>query len=172
MATHTVGGSAFEFVADVAGGAFERGMYASECESGVLQVIEVDSEPTVEVVALIASSRKPCAAVDRARGRLEIYRMAGIALRRKPLKLAYGRAFVTGIAIQGSMCSEQREAIHVILDLLQRDLPSPHGVALLTARSKLALMNVRMTVGTSLSDIGEHGFGMAFRTSYSLVHAA
>lgn len=105
MAPYTVGRRPFELVADVAGGAFQRRMHASERKAGVLQVIEAHSEPTVEVVALIASCRKSCTGVNGSCGRLKVDRMAGITLRRKSLKLAYRRALVAGITIQGRMRS-------------------------------------------------------------------
>jgi hypothetical protein len=70
------------------------------------------------------------------------------------------------------MRSEQWEAIHVLLNLLQGNLPSPYRVALLAVRSKLALMYVRMAVSALLSDVGKHRFGVALGASHSLMHAA
>ena len=118
MAPYTIGWSPLELVANVAGSALQRGMHASECEPGVLQMIKVHPEPTVEVVALITSRRETCAGVNRSGGRLEVNCMAGIALRRKTLKLTHRRAFVAGITIHSGMRPEQGEAIHVLLDLL------------------------------------------------------
>jgi len=63
-------------------------------------------------------------------GSLEIRRMAGITLRRHRRELAVGRAFVARIAVHGRMRASEREAIVVLLNLLDRDLPSLDRVAL------------------------------------------
>lgn len=64
-------------------------------------------------------------------GRLKIFDVARIALRRERLELGTSTALVARIAIHGGMGSGQREAIVVILNLLNRNLPSANGVALL-----------------------------------------
>jgi hypothetical protein len=60
--------------------------------------------------------------------------MARVALRRHCDELAVGRAFMAGIAVHGRVRSGQRKAIVVLLDLLDRDLPSADGMALLAVR--------------------------------------
>ena len=54
VATHAICGSALELPPDVTCHAIEFGVHARERETGVLEVIEIHSEPVIEVVALIA----------------------------------------------------------------------------------------------------------------------
>ncbi len=106
------------------------------------------------------------------RGPLEIRRVAGIALRGHRLELAVGRALVAGIAVHRGVRSGQREAVVVLLDLLDRHLPAADRVALLAIGSQLPLVNVRVAVLASLSDIGEHRLDVALDAGHRLVHAA
>ncbi len=70
------------------------------------------------------------------------------------------------------MRSSQREAIIVLLHLLDRDLPSANRMALFAIRSKLALVNVRVAILTTLADIREHRFNVALHAGHRRVHAA
>jgi len=70
------------------------------------------------------------------------------------------------------MCAEQREPILVLPDLLYCHLPSLDGVALCTISSKLALMNVGMAVGASLTHVGKNRLDVTLGASHVLVHAA
>src|SRR5437763_5280024 len=78
---------------------------------------------------------------------------------------------MTGSAVKGRVCAEKREAILVIVDLLYRNVPAIHGMALFTTRSELAFVNVRMTVGALGSHIRKNRFGVALRTAHILVKA-
>ena len=98
--------------------------------------------------------------------------MAGEALGRKPLELAHSRALVTGIAIHGGMGADQREAIEMLVDLLNGNVPAPHRVALLAIRAHLALMNVGVAVGALRAHIGKDHLGVALRAGHSLVQSA
>jgi len=93
-------------------------------------VIEFRIQPVIRGVAAVASGREHCGHVVGICGSLKIRLVAGIALRRHRRELAVGRAFVAGIAVYGRVRSRQRKAIVVLLNLLDRDLPSPDGVAL------------------------------------------
>jgi len=86
--------------------------------------------------------------------------------------LANCRALVASGAIERCVRSEQWKTILVLLDLLDGDLPSLDRVALLAGCPELTLVNVRVTVRASLAHIAEHGFGVALRTSHTLVHPA
>lgn len=70
------------------------------------------------------------------------------------------------------MCSEQREAVLVLIYLLHRNLPSLYGVALFASSAELPLVNVGVAVGALLSHVREHWFGVALCAGDSLVHAA
>ena len=52
------GGSTFESISRVAGGAVKACMHACQREAGELQVIEANSKPVIETVALLAGGRK------------------------------------------------------------------------------------------------------------------
>jgi hypothetical protein len=60
----------------------------------------------------------------------------------------------------------------MLLNVLNRDLPSTDGVALLAVGSQLALVNVGVTVLATLSDVGENRPHMTLSAAYRLVHAA
>jgi hypothetical protein len=66
----------------------------------------------------------------------------------------------------------QRKAVVVLLDLLDRHLPTAHGVALFAIRSQLPLVNVRMAVLASLPDVREYGLHVTLDAGHRLVHAA
>ncbi len=98
--------------------------------------------------------------------------MTGVALRRHRLELAAGCALVAGIAIDGRVGSGQREAVIVLLHLLDGNLPSADGVALLAIGSKLTSMDVGVAVLATLADAGEHWLYMALNAGDGGVHAA
>jgi len=79
---------------------------------------------------------------------------------------------VAGIAIHRGMRSSQGEAVVVLLDLLDRDLPAADRVTLLAIRSELSFVDVGVAVLATLSDVGEDRLDVALHTSDGLVHAA
>lgn len=70
------------------------------------------------------------------------------------------------------MGSDEREAILVIADLLEGDLPTPYRVAAFTVGAELAAMYVGMAVGAMGTYVLEDQTGMALGTGDFLVHAA
>ena len=76
------------------------------------------------------------------------------------------------VARRCGVCSRQREPVHVLVDLLDRDLPSADRVARLAGRAHLALVDVRMTVRALAAHVREHHFDVAGGASYAFVHAA
>ena len=105
-------------------------------------------------------------------GCFEVCRVAGIALRGHRLEFTGGSSLVAGIAVDRSMRSGQRKAVVMLLNLLNGDLPSTDGVALLAVRSQLALVNVGVTILANLSNIGENRPDVTFSTTHRLMHAA
>ena len=99
------------------------------------RVIELCTHPTVDAMAAFAGSGEFCRDVVWSRSLLEIRRVARIASRRHRLELAVGRTLMAGIAVYRGMRSGQREAVGVLLNLLERYLPAAHGMALLAIRS-------------------------------------
>ena len=76
------------------------------------------------------------------------------------------------VTVDGGVRSSQREAVVMLLNVLDRDLPSTDGVALLAVGAELALMNVGMAVLAALSDVGENHFDVTLRAGHRSVHAA
>ena len=98
--------------------------------------------------------------------------MAGEALGRKPLELAHGSVLMTGIAVHRRVRADQRESIQVLVDLLHRNTPAPHRVALLAIGAHLAFVDVGVTVGALRTHIRKNELDVALRTRHTLVHAA
>jgi len=138
-------------------------------------VVEPDSYPTVKrgVAALAVGGSKSSArtGVRRVGGLLPIFQVAGIALRRETIEDACGCLFVALLALHGSVRSQQREAVHVILYLLDGNVPALYRVALLAVRPHLAAVDVLMAVGAILADIGEHRPDVTLHALHFLVHA-
>ncbi len=70
------------------------------------------------------------------------------------------------------MGPDQRKAVLVLLDLLNRYVPALDVVALLTVGSKLATMNVGVAVRAFDADIGEYHPGVTLRAGHALMHSA
>lgn len=88
------------------------------------------------------------------------------------MELPHGRALVASLALHGCVSAKERKPVLVFLNRAQADLPSAHGVALRAIGSEFSAMNVRVTIGAILPDLGEHGFYMALRAGDLLMHAA
>ena len=97
--------------------------------------------------------------------------MAGIALGREPVENAGRCLLVAFLALHCCMRPEKREAVLVILHLLDGDVPSLYGVALLAIRTHLAAVNVGVTVRAILSDACKNRLAMALDALHLLVHA-
>ena len=108
--------------------------------------------------------------VARIGGALEIRCMARIALCQRRLELAGGCSFVASVAVERRMRSGQRKTIVVILNLLYRDLPASHRVALFTIRAQLASMNIRMAILATLSDVVKHRLHVTLGAGHGLMH--
>ncbi len=106
--------------------------------------------------------------VDRA---LEFFGVAGIALRREPLELPRGGSGMAGFAIHGRVRADKWEAILVVTNRRYRYLPAFDGMTRFAIRAELAAMNVRMTVRTLPSDVGEDELHVALRALHFFVHA-
>jgi hypothetical protein len=102
---------------------------------------------------------------------LKILQVAGGAGRRQALELAHRRALVAIFALHRGVRAEQRKTILVILDLLYRNIPAQHGVALRAIRAHLPLVNVRVAFFTILAYIGEYRLDVALRALHFFVHA-
>jgi len=70
------------------------------------------------------------------------------------------------------MRPKQWEPIEVVLNLVNRDAPSPHRVAVLASGAKLAAVNVGMTIRALLAHLREDFADVALAASYIGVHGA
>lgn len=75
-------------------------------------------------------------------------------------------------ALHRGVSAEKREAILVILNLLNGIVPTKNRVALRAVRAHFALVNIGMTILTILANIGEYRFYVALRALHFLMHTA
>ena len=76
------------------------------------------------------------------------------------------------LALHRGVSAEKREAILVILNLLNGIVPTKNGVTLRAIRAHLALVNVGVAILTILPHIREYRFYVALCALHFLVHAA
>lgn len=160
MAGEACSRSRLEVVIEVAGAAIQLGVRSGESEAGEAQVVKLSTGPGIERVATLACGGKVQGAMIDDRS-LIVLRMAGEALRRQPYELTGGGVLMAGVALQQGVGAYERKAVLMVADRLDRDLPALYGMALLAIRSELALMNVRVAVRASRTDIAEDKIHMA-----------
>ena len=136
------------------------------------RVVKFRIEPVVAGMAGVACGGKLCGNVIGIRGGLKIFEVAGTASRGHRFEVAVRTAFVTGLAVHGGMRAGEGEAVIVLLDLLNRNLPPPDRVAGLAIGSQLPLVNISMAVLAALSNVAEHRLDVALSAGDGLVHAA
>ena len=134
--------------------------------------VERSSQPTIRIVAILASRREVAGDVVGTGCLLKILQVTRDTSGRQPQKLANGRALVALLAGHCRMGAEKRETILVILDLLDRDIPAQNGVTLRAVRSHPALVDVRMTILTVLAHVGKNRLHVALVALNLLVHPA
>ena len=76
VARNAIGGSAFELVVNVALVALQGCMRSGQGEASELQVVEIDAEPVVHAMALLAGGGEAGGQVCRGVGLLKIFGMA------------------------------------------------------------------------------------------------
>jgi hypothetical protein len=135
------------------------------------RVIEFRVQPAVGSVAGVAVGRKIAGDMIRASDCFEFRGVAGNALRGHRLESTGGRSLMTGIAVYRGVGPGQGEAIVVLLNLLDRNLPSSDGVALLAIRSQLPPVNVSMAILAPLPNIGEHRLDVALNAAHCVVQS-
>ena len=79
---------------------------------------------------------------------------------------------MTVVALHCRVRAQQREAILVILHLLDGNIPALNGVALRAVRAHFSLVDVGMAILAILADIGKDGLDVALHALHLLVHAA
>lgn len=134
-------------------------------------MIEFCIQPTIRTVAALARGGEFGCDVVRTRCRLKVGVVTRRTSRRHRLELAIGGAFVAGIAVHRRMGAGQLEAVVVLLDLLNRDLPSTDRMTLLAVGSQLPFVDVGMAILAALSYIRENRLHVTLRAGDGLVHA-
>ena len=88
------------------------------------------------------------------------------------IELPDGPDGVAGIAIHGGVRPDEREAVLVLIDVVDGDLPAGIAVAYVALGAILAAVQISVTVLALPPDVGEKRVGVAIRASYVGVHAA
>ena len=145
---------------DVAGGAIERGVRSGKSETGVFQVIEFCAEPRIHAVAGLAGSREVEHLVIRFGCLLEVGHVAREAFRRQPDKLTDGLTLMAVGTFQQRVCSQQWEAVVMLLQLIGANVPTLDGMTLGAVRAKLAAVNIGVAVCAIVADVFEYQIGM------------
>ena len=167
----TLGRRTLEYVIDVACDAWQGGVGAAEWIPGVFEVIKLGVEPAVHRVAALAGVGQTKSDVVED-GCEEVLLVAGVTGSGQADELSDGCLLVALFALHQGMGSNQREAVLVVLNGLQRGLPAFDGVAIGAIGSKLATMDVGVAIGASRTYIFEHHAGVALAATHVLVHAA
>ena len=99
--------------------------------------------------------------------------MARLTIGREAIENSRRRLLVTRFALHRRVSAEQREAIQVIFDLLNSDVPSLNGMTLFAVLPQLMTVHiiVRMAVDAILTDIRNHGLHVALHALHFFVHA-
>ena len=164
-------------VVDVALRTRHRSVRAIQNESSHAMV-EGGSQPAIKtgvtILAIGGRKGRAGAGVRRVVGLLPIGQMARLTVRRETIENSGRRLLVASFALDRRMGSEQWEAIEVILNLLNCDVPSLYGMALFAVLSQLVTVNVfvRMAVHAVLADVGENWLDVTLDALHFLVHAA
>ncbi len=161
-------------IVDVAIGAGARRhrMHAGQRESCRV-VVELGVEPVIGGVARVALVDWKCLRIRRVFwvGRVGVVRLVtGIAFRRHCLEIAVSTILVASVALHSRMGAGKREAVIVILNVLDRDLPSAHGMALLAIGAKLPPVDIGVTILASVPHIIEDHLHVTLRACHGCVH--
>jgi hypothetical protein len=140
-----------------------------------LHQAHVRAHPRVhQVVAFKAVGRKTLRLVVGRFGFPVVVHVTTVAFGREtlPVERSHRPYFVAGIAVHGGVRTDQGEAVLMLVDVVDGDLPSGIAMADVALRAVLAAMNVRVTVLALLSYIREDQVGVAIRTPDLDMHAA
>ena len=136
-------------VVDMARLAREGAVHSGESEAGVFEMVKAGAEPTVHGVAALAGGWEACCNVIDYRS-LKVFLMAGNAGSGESGELTCCSTLVAGFAINKSVRADKREAVLMVFDCLDGDVPSLDGVAVFAVRTHLAAMDIGMAVGAML----------------------
>lgn len=103
---------------------------------------------------------------------LKIRQVARLARRRKSQVISGRGVFVALLTLDYGVRPEQRKPVEVLLNRLNRHLPTENGVALGAICAELRAVNVGVAIGAVLSNTGENRLGVASGAGYFFMHAA
>lgn len=172
VAAQAIHGRALEAAAHVACRAVQRGVHAGQSKAGEAQVVKLGAEPGIHAVAFLAGGGETGSRVIGIAGLLELGGMTAQAISGESLELTHGGVLMAAIALQQRVRSHQRKAVEMLLDVLHRNPPPFHAVAVFAARSKLAAMYIGVAVRAFRARIAEHQVGVALAAGHSFVHSA
>ena len=144
---------------------------AGQCITGVFQVVKLGVEPAVHRVTALAGGWEAKPDVVDHWGKIVLL-MAGVAGSRQADELAGGGILVAVFALRQLVRAHQRETVLVILNGLQRDLPTLDGVATGAIGAELAAMNIGVAIRALRADVLEDQASVALNAIHFLVHAA
>jgi hypothetical protein len=107
-------------------------------------------------------------------GLSKIIEVTADALGRQSLTVerAYRSNLVTGITVHSGVRSDEREAVLVLIDVVNGDLPSRVAMAHIALRPVLAPVDIGVAILALLAYVGEYQVGMTVRAASFAVHAA
>jgi len=135
-------------------------------------VVYGSAQPAIKRMARLAGLRELAGHVVRILGLLKVSHMAGVTCRRQALILTDSRAFVAIFTLHGGVGAQQREAILVILHLLDGNIPALNGVAPRAVCPHFSLVDVGMAILAIFADIGKDGLDVALHALHFFVHAS
>ena len=171
VAGKAIGCRAHELAADMATGALKSRMRADKGEARELRMVELRALPAIEAMTGLALHGQLCRLVIERTGIEVVLLMAGDAFRTQAAEDGRASPFVTALAGHGGVGSHQREPIQVGLNRLHSRLPSLDRVAVLASGAQLAAMEIRVTIGALLANIGEDLRDVARTAGDFLMHA-
>src|ERR1700731_4389885 len=130
------------------------------------------SQPTVKGMAQFSFLIKLRAGVGRIGSLLIVRQVARCASRRETLELPNRSALWALLALHRGVSAEKREAILVILNLLNGIVPTENRVALRAVRAHFPLVNIGVGILTILASVREYRLYVALCAFNFLVHAA
>ena len=138
-------------------------------------MVEVGVKPVIKIVAALTvrgSKGRASAGVRGIRGVLPVLKVAGIALGGETVKDSRSELFVALVALHGRVSAKKREAILMILDLLDGNVPALNGVTLRAVGTHLPAVNIGVAIRTILAYVGEDRLGVARDAFHLFMHAA
>ena len=149
----------------------KRCVCPGQCVPRVLKMVEFRAKPGVHRVAAFAGGGELQTHMVNRRGQ-EILLVTRVAGRRQARELPRRRSLVALLALHKCVRASQGEAVLVVLDGVDRNLPALDGMAALAIRAKLPPVNVSVTVRAVRTGVLEDQAGVALGARYLLMHAS